>query len=123
MRAPRQHSTTRPAIMEPNSPESVTGGESLEGKGLTVRIVKGDGVSPPRLDGVQPDLPVIWVLQDEEDQDRRHRHARVECRGQYICVNPVRVPTSGHAIIRSRGWRRYAQLYLVHHEKWRRRMT
>ena len=120
MRAPHQHSTTRPAIMEPNSPKSFTGGESLEGKGLTVCIVKRDGISPPRLDGVQPDLSVIWVLQDEEDQDRRYRHARIERGRQHICINPIHVSMSAH---RTREQKRYQQLYLVHHEKWRRRMT
>lgn len=47
---------------------------------------KWDGISPPDLNGCEPDSPISRILQDEEDQHRTNCNTRVERGGKYVVV-------------------------------------
>ena len=44
---------------------------------FSVRRVQKHRIPPPRLHGVQPDRPVLWVLEDEKDENDRTSQAGI----------------------------------------------
>lgn len=106
-----------------DSPEELARGSVEQRRAVRVRVGERHGVAPPAQDGVFADRPVARVLEAEEDHDERDGDARVERGGQHICVRS-RCQLGGQEAGRdAKRQGRDAQLYFVHHEKWRRRMT
>ena len=101
-------------------PEWYTLGKHFQRSGSAISVVERNGVAPPRLYGVLPNISIVRILQDEEDQDGGNGHSRVQCGGKNIWDRqPLRElsrQSDGRDALR-------LQLYFVHHEKWRRRMT
>ena len=43
-------------------------------------------ITPPSLYSVQPNSPILGILQAEEDQHGANRHTRIECSGEHVVV-------------------------------------
>lgn len=97
-------------------PEELAFGELQERELVSIRGVEGHSVAPPALDRVEADRAVPGELQAEEDDDHGDGETRVKSGGQNVCK--YHIVSSGAAD----GEGERAQLYLVHHAKWRRRM-
>lgn len=81
-------------------PKEFTVCDDLHGSPQSVRGGKGARVAPPRLDGGQANVTVVWVLQAEEDHNRRDSHAGVESGGQDVVVlGPPREMTAADNVL------------------------
>ena len=52
---------------------------------LSIRRVQKHRIPPPCLHSVQPDRPVLWVLEDEKDENDCTSQARIQRGGQDVC--------------------------------------
>ena len=121
----RQPSVKQVVLRARHVPEGALrrhGGEGSTRPSMSIiGCVGGNGVPPPRLDGVGTYRAVLRVLQTEIDDDNPDRDAGIQPRGKNIC--PSRVSHTQTTRDGPGEKVEDAQLYFVHHEKCLRRMT